>query len=229
MLRRERDRLGEVALEVGGALARDAVDEIERDVVKSGIAKKVHRLPDDIGSRASLENVEQVRLEALRAERDPVHAAVPKEPRERRCDRLRVRLDGHLLGRGQSLEHACESIRCGERRRPASEKHCLQSRSENLLLEAELGEKRVDVRAVLILAADCGDEVAVPAAVSTERKVNVEMPDSGCRHRCASPRSASHASTTRFEARSDHASSISSRTSTASALGSETSTRGHRS
>src|SRR5205814_1041245 len=58
VLRRERDRLGEVALEVGGALARDAVDEIERDVVKSGIAKKVHRLPDDIGSRASLENVE---------------------------------------------------------------------------------------------------------------------------------------------------------------------------
>ena len=39
VLRLERERLGEVALEVGGALAGDAVDEIERDVVKSGITR----------------------------------------------------------------------------------------------------------------------------------------------------------------------------------------------
>ena len=34
----ERQGIGEVACEVGGLLARDAVDEIERDVVNSGIA-----------------------------------------------------------------------------------------------------------------------------------------------------------------------------------------------
>src|SRR5262249_15057070 len=37
VLRRQTDRLDEVALDVGGGLARDAVDEIERDVVESGI------------------------------------------------------------------------------------------------------------------------------------------------------------------------------------------------
>ena len=59
MLRLERERLGEVALEVGGALARDAVDEIERDVVESGITKTVHGATDVVGPRAPLEHVQQ--------------------------------------------------------------------------------------------------------------------------------------------------------------------------
>ena len=37
MLRLERERRTQIALEVGGALAGHPVDEIERDVVKSGI------------------------------------------------------------------------------------------------------------------------------------------------------------------------------------------------
>ena len=46
MLGLERQGLGEVALELGGALARDAVDEIERDVVEPGITKSVDGTPD---------------------------------------------------------------------------------------------------------------------------------------------------------------------------------------
>ena len=42
MLGLERERLGEVGLEVGGPLARDPVDEIEGDVVESGISENVH-------------------------------------------------------------------------------------------------------------------------------------------------------------------------------------------
>ena len=79
----ERDRLVEVALEVGGALARDPVDEIERDVVESGITKTVDGAPDGVRPRAPLERREQLRLEALRAERDavtPARAAARRAP-----------------------------------------------------------------------------------------------------------------------------------------------------
>ena len=72
MLRLEREGVREVQLEVGGALARDAVEEIERDVVKSGITESVHRAPDVVGCCLALEHVEQLRPERLRAERDAV-------------------------------------------------------------------------------------------------------------------------------------------------------------
>jgi hypothetical protein len=68
VLRPEGDRLAEVALEVGGLLARDPVDEVERDVVKSGITEMVEGPADGIGSGESLEGGEELRLEALRAE-----------------------------------------------------------------------------------------------------------------------------------------------------------------
>src|SRR5262249_4834735 len=50
VLRLQLDRLREVALEVGGSLARDPVDQIERDVVESSITKKGDRAPDVIGA-----------------------------------------------------------------------------------------------------------------------------------------------------------------------------------
>ena len=40
MLRLQRERLAQIGVEVGGALAGDPVDEIERDVVKSDITRK---------------------------------------------------------------------------------------------------------------------------------------------------------------------------------------------
>ena len=76
MLRLERERLAQVGVEVGGALAGDPVDEVERDVVEAGITEERERAPDVVGPRAPLEHLEQPRLEALRAERDARHAAV---------------------------------------------------------------------------------------------------------------------------------------------------------
>ena len=72
MLGLERERLGEVGVEVGGGLAGDAVDEIERDVVKSGITENVHGAADVFGLRAALQHGEKSRLEALRAQRHTV-------------------------------------------------------------------------------------------------------------------------------------------------------------
>src|SRR5207244_2057132 len=68
----ERQRLGEIGDEIGGALARDPVDEIEGDVVKSGTTEIVDRAPDVDRRRTPLEDAQQVRLEALSADRHTV-------------------------------------------------------------------------------------------------------------------------------------------------------------
>ena len=72
MLRLERERLAEVGLEVGGALAGNPVDEVERDVVKSGITKNIDRAADVVGPCAALQHLQQPRLERLRAQRHTV-------------------------------------------------------------------------------------------------------------------------------------------------------------
>jgi len=68
----ERERLGEVGLEVGGALAGNPVEEIERYVVKSGITQNVDRAPDVAGACAPLQHLQQPRLERLRAQRHTI-------------------------------------------------------------------------------------------------------------------------------------------------------------
>ena len=72
MLGFERERLDEVGIEVGGGLARDAVDEVERDVVNSGITENVHGPADVLRLRAPLQHGQKSRLEALRAQRHTV-------------------------------------------------------------------------------------------------------------------------------------------------------------
>src|SRR6185312_17063689 len=161
MLRPERERLTEVCLQRGGALAGDAVDEIERDVVKSGITEMVEGTADGVRTGNAIEYLEQLGLEALRAERDAVDPCAAQEPRERRRHRLRVRLDGDLLCPRQGLEQPSQRVRLRERRRPTAEEDRLHLRREQVALELELGHQRVNVRRVLSLPAHDGDEVAV--------------------------------------------------------------------
>src|SRR5204863_7662888 len=73
VLRCKRERLGEIRVEIGGALAWNPIQEIERDVVKCDITESMERAPDGIRTGLSLENLEQPRLEALSAERHPRH------------------------------------------------------------------------------------------------------------------------------------------------------------
>ena len=61
MLRLECEGVREVRLEIGGALARNAVDEIERDVVEPGITESMNRPSDVVGTGNALEHPEQVR------------------------------------------------------------------------------------------------------------------------------------------------------------------------
>src|SRR5438128_12160784 len=100
--------LGEVALEMGGALSRNPVDEIERDVVKTGITQTVHGPPDVLRIGPAFEDGEQMRLEALCAERDASGAQLPKERRQLPRDRLRIRLDRDVVRRRQGREQPSE-------------------------------------------------------------------------------------------------------------------------
>src|SRR5262249_18009800 len=71
-----------------------------------------------------------------------------------------------------------------EGRRAAAEEDRLELGGEHTARQLELGEQRVDVRAVQILAPDHGDEVAVAAARGAERQMDIQVPDAAA-HRFA--------------------------------------------
>ena len=60
MLGLESEGVREIRLQVGGALARDPVEQIERDVVETGITKSVHRASDDIRCCPPLEHPKEL-------------------------------------------------------------------------------------------------------------------------------------------------------------------------
>ncbi len=182
----EGERVGEIGAEFGGALAGDPVHEIEGDVVQSGITEKVHRAPDVIGLRPSLQHLQKMRLEALSTERNSIHAALDEQARQLGRHRLRIRLHGELVRVGKPCEEPGQLLGRCERGCAAPEKHRLETVRQNAPLERELGEQRVHVPAVLRLAPDDGDEVAIATAIRAERQVHVEVSDSAHRFRSVS-------------------------------------------
>ena len=175
VLRLERDRLGEVSLEIGDALAGNAVDQVEGDVVEACAAERPDRAADVVGARLPLERLEQVRLEALRAERDAIDPVFAQQRGELGRDRLRIGLDSRLHRAGKSGQESRERRRLREGRRAAAEEDRLDLAREQAALELELRQQRVDVAAVLAVVSGDGDEVAVAAAVGAERQVDVEV------------------------------------------------------
>ena len=175
VLGRERQGVREVRVEVGGALAGDPVEQVEGDVVETGITQSLHRAPDVLGRRPTLQHLEQMRPERLRAERDAGDAVVAEEHGELGRDGLGVRLDRHLVGLGQGGEHVREGGGLGEGRRPAADEDGREAGGEERALPVELAQHGVRVGAVLVDASDGGDEVAVAAAVDAEREVDVQV------------------------------------------------------
>jgi hypothetical protein len=175
VLRLEREGVVEVRLEIGGALAGDPVDEIERDVAKSGITKMMHGAADVVRAGNTLEHLQQLRPEALRAERHARHARTAQGERELGGHRLGIRLDRHLRRRRQCVEQPHEIGQSGERRRAAAQEDRLEPAGKRAALELQLPQQRVDVCGVLPRAADDGDEVAVAAPVRAERQVHVQV------------------------------------------------------
>ena len=181
----ERQGVREVRVELGGALAGDPVDEIERDVVETGITESLHCAPDVVGTGNALQHFEQVRPKRLRAEGDAVHPMLAEQGCEGRRHGLRVGLDRQLLDVRERAEHARERGRARERRRPAAEERGLDLCGEPPALPLELGQERVDVRTVLVEAPYRRHEVAVAAAMRAEGQVDIEMTDGARLAPCA--------------------------------------------
>ena len=172
----ELESVGEVGIEIGGGLARNPVDEVERDVVKSGITKMVEGTPDGVRLDNTVEDLQQVRPEALHAQRDSIHTLRAQHAGELLRHGLGIRLDRHLACRRQRGQQALERGWLRKRRRAPAEKDRLQLRREPAALELELGEQPLDVIGVLGAPPDRRHEVAVAAPVRAEGKVHVEMP-----------------------------------------------------
>ena len=119
------------------------------------------------------------RLEALRAERDAIHAVLAQQ----RARARRSRSPGFAstvtsLAAGQRGEQPLERARLGERRRAAADEHGVERLGQPATLELELASSASTYARVLVRPPDNGDEVAVAAAVSAERQVDVEVPGS---------------------------------------------------
>src|SRR5690242_19099755 len=128
----------------------------------------VDRATNVVRARSAVEDAQELGAERLRPERDAVDAVLYQQLRVLRRDRLRVRLDGRLRGSQKSCEQPLERGGLGDRRGAAAEEDRAEVGREQVPLELELGEERLDVRCVLLAAADCRDEVAVAAAVGAE-------------------------------------------------------------
>ena len=177
VLRLERERLGEVALEVGGALAGDPVEEIEADVVESGITKSVHGAPDVVGP--------------ARAARAPRAGAAGSSARRSTHDRRRFR---DRSAASSPVSPSPDSPRPSPRPQRAARRAAARARPAPVNVGVPPPTKTVSsseraahapARArraarstyapCSLGAADDGDEVAVAAAVRAERQMHVEV------------------------------------------------------
>ena len=179
----EGEGVREIRVEVGGALARDPVDEIERDVVKSGITKSVNRAPDVVGCRTPFEHLEQRGPEGLGAERDAIDAVRREAEWRARASRSPGSPRPSARRRaGARSRTTCEGVGLGERRRPAADEDRLHAVGEPARARARAPRRaRRRRRRVLVAPADGGDEVAVAAPVDAERQVDVEVADGAAR------------------------------------------------
>ena len=147
VLRLERQGLREIGVEVGGALARDAVDQVERDVVETGITKRRERRA---GRRPAWPAVRAPRAgrgwKLCAPSETRLTPCSRRSARELRRDRLRVRLDRQLLRPAAPRAGArarAGSVNVGV---PPPRKIVSSAGARQVALEFELREQRVDVR-----------------------------------------------------------------------------------
>ena len=184
MVRLEREQILEVRSKVGPLLARNPEDQVEVEALDARLPKHADRSRDLLRSGPPLEDVQQVRAEALGAERHTRHATLDQHSSLGRRDRLGVALDRDLCRRREGGEQAGQVDVGQDRRRASTDEH-------RLGLEAgavDLGDDGIDISGPLVLVAGHGDEVAVAAPMRAERDVDVEVPGPGGRAHAAPSR-----------------------------------------
>src|SRR5262249_27299714 len=114
----------------------------------------VESASDGVRLGNTLEHLEQMRAEALYAQRHTIDTKTSQSPCELLCHRLGIRLDGELAGRRQRVQQALQRRGLGERRRSPSQEHRVELRREQAALEFQLAQHCVDIRTVLPVAPD---------------------------------------------------------------------------
>ena len=171
MLRPERERVGEIGVELGGALAGDAVDEVERDVVKSGITKMMHGASDVVGPAAARARAAaRAGTSARRARRD----SRPRRAAARASSGVTVSGFASTVTSPRGRQRASSRTSSGSAVKVGvpPPRNTVSSSGEHVALQLELAQQRIDVRPVLIPRRPTDrDEVAVAAAMGAERQV----------------------------------------------------------
>ena len=99
----ERHRRLEALMPVAERLARDAIDEVETDVVEPRRARRAEGRTHLVGRVAAGERPQIGVSQRLGAEADPGHSGMPQSGPVRRLARARVRLQGDLLERRRPI------------------------------------------------------------------------------------------------------------------------------
>ena len=144
MIRLERERVVDVAIERGARLTRNPEEHVEVQVRDACPAQRRDGSAHGVGRRTPLEHRELARAEALRAERDT--RAVPHQHlRERVVDGLRIGLDRDLARRRQPVEQAVEQHRAEQRGRAAADEDRRERYRQHRTLAIKLRRARASM------------------------------------------------------------------------------------
>ena len=176
----QRQHRTQVRLPLRERLAGNAEDQVKVDAPDPGIAQDAHRAGHARRVMPAFERLQVAFMEALRTERDTVHARGHEHRGHLGSDGLRVRLHRPLRARrkrharAHRVQRPSQHVRAQERGCAAAHEH----RAERRVHEPRHGgELRIDPRGVRILpvlAIDEAVEVAVVALVEAERDVEVQ-------------------------------------------------------
>ena len=172
-----RERLGPVAL----GLAGQTVDQVERDVVKAGLARVLIGLLRLLEIVPPPDELEQIVVRGLHADRKAVHALLAQKLERVEAGRIGVAFDGdlavdaHVSVELEGVEELGELVRAVKAGRAAAEidaVHLIGLDRLGRFLEM-IGQRLVIVRHQMLTARE-RIKVAVRAFACAERNMNVD-------------------------------------------------------
>ena len=101
MLRRERERAGQIHCPIAPQRLWDGVDEIEGDIAEPGGAQRRDRLIDLTGTMGAMHPLEHRRLEGLGAEGNPVDSGGSPRRGPRSVHIVRIGFEGYFCAGGE--------------------------------------------------------------------------------------------------------------------------------
>src|SRR5258705_5137073 len=183
---REVGQRAHVSLEVATERLGEREDQVGREILDAGLARRRHRAPDGTRVVGAVHPGQHLLVEALRSEREPVDAGGGPRPSTLGSEVVRIGLDGDLRPRRRrkvpfdACQRARQAFPTEPGGRTATEVDGVHLAGW-LLAEAgaELFFERAEVLGDRHVAAHRDGEVAVGAAARAEGDVNVDVTGHG--------------------------------------------------